>query len=140
MLATYHAELGLTHLLTHIDARSVSGSHVPLNSVNRRDLEPNLVDILHKDFLPIVEIGIWMVGLIFSLIITDTALTFLGITSLMGIVVNDSTLLVDEANSRLKRTQSKDKLDVEVVCVDKFGAYVTTDTAERPIEILLRDF
>lgn len=197
ILATYDAELGLTHLLAHIDARSVSGNPVPINSVSRLELEPDLVDILHKDFVPTVEIGVWpensvpvsiaverieealetvsldpdvqlriggllekdaenyegfgtyalliavviftifmlqfqsfkqpivvfaaipfcMVGVIFSLIITDTTLTFLGIlgiTSLMGIVVNDSILLVDEANSRLLRTPSQDRLETVI--------------------------
>lgn len=197
ILATFDAELGLTHLLAHINAPSVSGNPVPLKSVTRLELAPDLVDILHKDFVPTVEIGVWpensvavseavtnieaaledisldpnvqlriggllekdaenyegfgtyalliavviftifmlqfqsfkqpivvfaaipfcMVGVIFSLIVTDTTLTFLGIlgiTSLMGIVVNDSILLVDEANSRLQRPSTTDILETVI--------------------------
>ena len=46
----------------------------------------------------------------------------------------------DNASYVIVSTELGHRLDVEVVRVDEFGAYITTETTKGPIEILLRDF
>ncbi|RKZ84723.1 MAG: hypothetical protein DRR19_17320 [Candidatus Parabeggiatoa sp. nov. 1] len=58
-----------------------------------------------------------LIGAIMGLVVTEQAMTFfaaVGITSLMGIVVNDSILLVDEGNNILKENPEKDVKEVAI--------------------------